>query len=57
MEILCGYGLGPKLKRLLQWYWDKQRLVPKSGNYYGRPFRMGRGVTQGDPVSATLFNI
>ena len=32
-------------------------MVPKSGKYYGRPFSTGRGVTQGDPVSLTLFNI
>ena len=32
-------------------------MVPKSGKYYGHPFIAGRGVTQGDPVSPTLFNI
>ena len=32
-------------------------MVPKSGKYYGQPFSMGRGVTQGDLVSLTLFNI
>ena len=32
-------------------------MVSKSGKYYGRPFSTGRGVTQGDPVSSTLFNI
>ena len=57
MEILSGYGLGPKLQRLLQRYWGGQRVVPKSGKYYGRPFSTGRVVTQGDPVSLNIFNI
>ena len=56
-KILHEYGLGPQLQRLLQRYWDKQRVVPKSGKYYGRPFRTERGVTQGDLISITLFNI
>ena len=32
-------------------------MVTNSGKYYGQPFSMGRGVTQGDPVSPTIFNI
>ena len=32
-------------------------MVTKAGNYYERPFSTGRGVTQGDPVFPTLFNI
>ena len=32
-------------------------MVTKAGKYYVRPCSMGRGVTQGDPVSPTLFNI
>ena len=31
MDILRGYGLGPKLQRLLQRYWDGQKVVPKAG--------------------------
>ena len=57
MDILRGYGLVPRLQRLLQQYWYRHRVVPKAGNYYGCPFSMERGVTQGDPVSSTLFNI
>ena len=57
MEILRGYVLVPKLQQILQWYWDGQRVVPKSGKYYGRPFSTGRGVTQVDLLSLTVFHI
>ena len=32
-------------------------VVTKSGKYDGPTFSTGRGVTQGDPVSLTIFNI
>ena len=57
MEILREYGLGPRLQKSIQCYWDRQRVVTKAGNYYGRPFSTGRGVTQGELVSPALFNI
>ena len=57
MVILRGCGLGPKLQRILQRYWDGKMLVPKSGNYYGCPFSTGRELTQWYPVSPTPFNI
>ena len=57
METLREYGLGPRLQRLLQRYWDIQRVVTNAGKYYVQPFSMGRGVTQGDPVYMELFNI
>ena len=47
MEILRDYGLGPKLQRLLQRYWDGQKVVTKAGKYCERLFSTGRGVTQG----------
>ena len=57
MGVLTCYSLAPKLGRLLQWYLEYQSVVPKSVRYYGRPFKMGIVVTQGVPVSPTLFNI
>ena len=56
MEILCGYGLGPKLQWLLHWYWYGKRVVPRSEKYYGYTFSTGRGVTQGYLVSL-IFKI
>ena len=57
IDILRGYDLGLDLHRLLQWYWDEQVVVPKAGKLFGRTFGTEIGVTQGDPVSPTIFNI
>ena len=57
MEIICGYGLGPTMKQLLQRYWDGQKVVLKAGKCFGSLFNTKRGVTQRDPVSSTIFNI
>ena len=57
MEIIRGYDLRPKLQRILQRYWCGQNVVPNTGKYYGSIFSTGRGVTQGDLVSPTIFNI
>ena len=32
-------------------------MVPKAGKYFGHPFNTERRVTQGDPISWTIFNI
>ena len=57
MEIIMGYGHGNNLQMLLQRYWDKQKVVPKARNSFGRPFWTEKRVTQGDPVSLNIFNI
>ena len=57
MEILEGYGLGPKIQRLLQRFWGDKEVVMKSGSYCGQQFITERGVTQGAPVPPTVFNI
>ena len=57
MEILRDYGLVPQIQKLLQRYWDRQRVVKNAGKYYGQPFSPGRGLMQGYPVSLALFNI
>ena len=32
-------------------------MVERAGRYYGTAFRGARGVTQGDPIYTTIFNV
>ena len=57
MYIMRGYRLGTHLKRTIQGFWDNHVVVPKAGRFCGRPLGTEIGVTQGDPVSPTIFNI
>ena len=50
-----GYGLGVNLQWILERYWNNQTVVPWAGRYYCRPFKMERGVNQGDPVYPIIF--
>ena len=57
LEILEGFGVGPRARRLLRAYWGKSTMVARAGGYYGDGFKGVRGVTQGDPLSPTIFNV
>ena len=57
LEILAGYGVGPKLIRLLSHFWAEAKLACRTGGYYGSVFSAGRGVTQGGPFSPRIFNV
>ena len=57
LEILEGYGVGPRSCSILWTYWDRLWMVARSGGYYGNSFEVFRGVTQGDPLSPTIFNV
>ena len=35
MDILEGYGVGPRALRLLHRYWEKLKMVLRTGGYYG----------------------
>ena len=45
------------MRRMLREYWDRTTMVARAGGYYGKGFKGGRGVTQGDPLSPTIFNV
>jgi hypothetical protein len=57
LEILVGYGVGPNMLRLISQFWSSAVMVCRASGNYGIAFKASRGVTQGGPLSATLFNI
>ena len=57
LEILKGYGVGERVRRLLTVYWERTTMVARAGSYYGKGFKGERGVTQGNPLSPTIFNM
>ena len=57
LDILEGYGVGPRACRILQTYWGRLSMVARAGRYYGGAFKGARVVTQGDPLSPTIFNV
>ena len=57
LGILEGYGVGPGARRLLHNDWRRLTMAARAGGYYGAAFKGARGVTQGNPLSPTLFNV
>ena len=57
LEILVAYGVGPKMCRLIKYFWDNADLVCRASGNYGKPFKAFRGVTQGGPFSPRIFNV
>ena len=49
--------MGPRTLWILRTYWDWLHMVEKSGGYFRLSFKVYRGVTQGDPLSPTIFNM
>ena len=49
--------MGPKMAHFFGHYWYKQRIIPKAGNFLGRTFGTGWGITQGNPSLQMIFNI
>jgi hypothetical protein len=57
IEILRGYGVGPRIIQVLRTFWTSQHSAVIQGVYHSGPFQVERGVTQGDMPSPTIFNI
>jgi hypothetical protein len=55
--VLEGNGAGTNMVRLIRSFWRDATIVYRASGNYGEPFCAGRGVTQGGPLSAKLFNI
>ena len=53
LEILEGFGVGPRARRLLRAYWGKSTMVARAGGYYGDGFKGVRGVTQWRTTAST----
>ena len=51
------YGVVPREQQIIWEYWDRIHTVARAGGYYGAEFKSFRGVTQGDPLSPTNFNM
>ena len=57
LGILATYGVGPRKIRILRTYWGRLTIVARDGGHFGMPFKGYRGVTQGEPLSPTIFNM
>jgi hypothetical protein len=55
--ILGGYGVGPKMIRMIRNFWANATMVCQASVNYGMPFQAGWGVTQGGPLYTKLFNV
>ena len=57
LDLIAMCGVVPMTVRLLRMYWDRLTMVVKAGGYFIRLFKGYRGVTQGDPLYPTIFNM
>ena len=57
LEILAEYFVGPQAIHLLRRYWDRLTMATMAVGHYGLPFKVFCTVTQGEPLSPTIFNL
>ena len=43
--------------RLISRFWWESKIVCRAAGFYGTLFKARQGVTQGDPLSQTIFNL
>ena len=56
-DILKRYGVGPRTLRILRTHWVRLHMVAKAGGHCGPVFHSHREVTQGYPLTPTIFNM
>ena len=54
LDILEGYGVGPREYRILHTYWSRMKMVARVEGYYRAAFRGAWGVTQVYPLSPAI---
>ena len=57
LELLRAYGVGDKACTLLARFWEQMQVVARQSGYHGKALWTSCGVTQGDIISPTIFNI
>ena len=57
LDILAGYGVGPRTLCILQTYWVRIQMTEKVRGNYGPVLQSHCRVTQGKPLSPTIFNM
>ena len=45
MEILVGFGIGPRTESIIRYYWENLSMLERVGQYYRTPFKVHWGVT------------
>ena len=57
MDILVGYGVGPRMEGILWNYWYHLSILARVGRYYGTPLKVHQRVTQMYHLPLTIFNM
>ena len=57
LDILEGHGVGPSTHHILRTYWVPIHIAEQARGQYRTVFQIHRRVTQGDPLSTTIFNV
>ena len=57
IDICVEVGVGSKVIQLIINVCEGGNLYCRAARYYGRVFKAKRGVTQGGPLSPTIFNL
>jgi hypothetical protein len=57
LEIMTGYGVGPKLLRLQEKFWDQAEMVCRARCSFGKQFAAFWGITQGGLLSSLIIYV